>query len=137
MAETLAIHGGKPVRTEPFPSWPIFGDEEERRLIAALRSGKWGKIDGDQVTQFEKRFAEYHGAKHGIAVVNGTTGLRMALLAAGIEAGDEVIVPPFTFLATASTVVEVNARRSSPTSSWIRSTSIQARSRRRLPRAPE
>ena len=109
MAETLAIHGGTPVRTEPFPSWPVFGDEEERRLIAALRSGKWGKIDGDEVRQFEKRFAEYHQAKHGIGVVNGTTGLRMALLAMGIEAGDEVIVPPFTFLATASTVVEVNA----------------------------
>ena len=109
MSETLAIHGGKPVRTEPFPAWPIFGEEEERRLLAVLRSGTWGKIDGNVVTDFEKRFAEYHQAKHGIAVVNGTTGLRMALLAAGIEAGDEVIVPPFTFLATASTVVEVNA----------------------------
>ena len=109
MADTLAIHGGKPLRSKPFPSWPIFGEEEERRLIAALRSGKWGKIDGNEVTQFEKRFAEYHQAKHAVGVVNGTTGLRMALLAIGIEAGDEVIVPPFTFLATASTVVEVNA----------------------------
>ncbi|HUT90448.1 MAG TPA: DegT/DnrJ/EryC1/StrS family aminotransferase [Thermoguttaceae bacterium] len=109
MADTLAIHGGTPVRTAPFPSWPIFGDEEERRLLAALKSGKWGKIDGSEVKQFEKRFAEYHGAKHGVAVVNGTTGLRLALLATGIEAGDEVIVPPFTFLATASTVIEVNA----------------------------
>ncbi len=109
MAATLAMHGGTPVRTEPFPSWPVFGQEEERRLIAALRSGNWGKIDGDQVKQFEKRFAEYHQARHGIGVVNGTTGLRMALLATGLEAGDEVIVPPFTFLATASTVVEVNA----------------------------
>ena len=52
MAETLAMHGGKPVRTEPFPAWPIFGDVEERRLIAALRSGKWGKIDGSEVTEF-------------------------------------------------------------------------------------
>jgi len=109
MAETLAIHGGTPVRTEPFPSWPVFGEEEERRLIAVLRSGKWGKIDGDVVREFERRFAEYHQAKHGVAVVNGTTGLRISLLAMGIEAGDEVIVPPFTFLATASTVVEVNA----------------------------
>src|SRR3990172_8182216 len=108
MADTLAIYGGKPLRSKPFPSWPIFGEEEERRLIAALRSGKWGKIDGNEVTQFEKRFAEYHQAKHAVGVVNGTTGLRMALLAIGIEAGDEVIVPPFTFLATASTVVEVN-----------------------------
>jgi dTDP-4-amino-4,6-dideoxygalactose transaminase len=109
MPETLAIHGGTPVRRKPLPAWPVFGEEEERRLIAALRSGKWGKIDGDQVARFEKRFADYHHARHGVGVVNGTTGLRMALLAMGIEAGDEVIVPPFTFLATASTVVEVNA----------------------------
>lgn len=110
MGTTLAIQGGTPVRTKPFPSWPIFGDEEERCLIAALRSGKWGKLAGDEVAQFEKRFAEYHGAKHGFGIVNGTTGLRLTLLAMGIEAGDEVIIPPFTFLATASAVVESNAR---------------------------
>ena len=110
MSETLAIHGGTPVRTKPFPSWPIYGEEEERRLIAVLRSGNWGKLAGDEVVRFEKRFAEYHGAKHGTAIVNGTTGLRLILLAIGIEAGDEVIVPPLTFLATASAVVESNAR---------------------------
>jgi dTDP-4-amino-4,6-dideoxygalactose transaminase len=109
MSETLAIHGGKPVRTEPFPSWPTFGEEEERRLIAVLRSGKWGKLAGDEVARFERTFAEYHGAKYGVGVVNGTTGLRLALLAMGIQAGDEVIVPPFTFVATASAVVECNA----------------------------
>ena len=109
MAETLAIHGGPPVRTEPFPSWPIFGEEEEQRLVATLRSGNWGKIQGDQVHEFEHRFAEYHQAKHGLGVVNGTVGLRIALIAAGIEAGDEVIVPPFTFVATASAVIEANA----------------------------
>ena len=59
--------------------------------------------------EFERRFADYHEAKHGIAVVNGTVSLRVALLAAGIEAGDEVIVPPYTFLATATAVVEANA----------------------------
>ena len=109
MAEKLAIHGGKPVRTEPFPSWPIFGKEEERRLIRALRSGNWGKLQGDQVAEFERRFAQYHQAKHGLAVVNGTAAIRIALVAAGIGAGDEVIVPPYTFLATASAVVEANA----------------------------
>jgi dTDP-4-amino-4,6-dideoxygalactose transaminase len=97
------------VRTEPFPSWPIFGEEEERRLVEVVRSGRWGKIGAEQVVGFERAFAAYHQAGHGIAVVNGTTGLRLALLAMGIEAGDEVIVPPFTFLATASSVVEVNA----------------------------
>jgi dTDP-4-amino-4,6-dideoxygalactose transaminase len=109
MTDPLAIHGGTPVRTEPFPAWPVFGDQEERALIEVLRSGKWGKIAGAEVVRFERRFAQYHQARHGVAVVNGTTGLRLALLAMEIEAGDEVIVPPFTFIATASAVVEVNA----------------------------
>src|SRR5512136_373795 len=109
MAEKLAIHGGKPVRTAPFPSWPVFGETEERKLVEVLRSGKWGKLDGPEVARFERRFAEYSGAKHGIAVNNGTISLQIALLAAGIQAGDEVIVPPYTFLATASAVVMCNA----------------------------
>ncbi len=109
MTKKLAIHGGAPLRTEPFPSWPVFGQEEEDALIRALRSGKWGRLDGDEVETFERRFAEYQQAKHGIAVFNGSVALRVALLAAGIEAGDEVIVPPYTFLATATAVVEANA----------------------------
>jgi dTDP-4-amino-4,6-dideoxygalactose transaminase len=109
MAEKLAIHGGRPVRTRPFPSWPIFGDEEEQALIRSLRSGKWGRLAGSEVTQFEESFAAYHQARHGIAVVNGTVAIRLALIAGGIGAGQEVIVPPYTFLATASAVVEANA----------------------------
>ncbi|HOB76467.1 MAG TPA: DegT/DnrJ/EryC1/StrS family aminotransferase [Phycisphaerae bacterium] len=109
MAEKLAIHGGKPVRSEPFPAWPVYGPEEERKLVEVLRSGKWGKQDGQEVATFERRFAEYCGARHGIAVNNGTISLQIALLAAGIKAGDEVIVPPYTFLATASAVLMCNA----------------------------
>ena len=59
-----------------------------------MRSGQWGRLSGTEVAEFEKRFAEAHGCKHGIAVVNGTVSLRIALLAAGIAAEDEVIVPP-------------------------------------------
>jgi dTDP-4-amino-4,6-dideoxygalactose transaminase len=109
MAETLAILGGRPVREKPFPAWPIFGAEEEAALLRALHSGNWGRLAGSEVAQFERAFADYHEARHGIAVVNGTVALRLALVAAGIEAGDEVIVPPYTFLATASAVVEANA----------------------------
>jgi dTDP-4-amino-4,6-dideoxygalactose transaminase len=109
MTESLALEGGTRVRTRPFTAWPVFGAQEERRLLAALRSGKWGKLHGDEVAEFERRFAAMHGAKHGIAVVNGTVSLRVALMAAGIQAEDEVIVPPYTFLATATAVVEANA----------------------------
>src|ERR1051325_3603618 len=108
MNSELAILGGEPVRREPFPSWPVFGEEEERALVATLRSGKWGKLDGDQVTRFEKRWAQYCGVKHAIGVCNGTISLQIALIAAGIPAGAEVIVPPYTFLATATAVVAAN-----------------------------
>lgn len=107
--QKLAIHGGDPVRGESFPSWPEFGQAEEERLLASLRSGIWGKVQGSEVSRFEKRFAEYHQCKHGIGVVNGTVAIRIALMALGIESGDEVIVPPFTFVATASAVIEANA----------------------------
>ncbi|MDQ3439527.1 MAG: DegT/DnrJ/EryC1/StrS family aminotransferase [Planctomycetota bacterium] len=109
MSNALALLGGSPVRTQPFPTWPVYGKEEEQALLRTLHSGKWGKIDGGEVKAFEERFAEYCAAKHGIAVVNGTVSLRIALMAAGIEAGDEVIIPPYTFFATASAVVEANA----------------------------
>ncbi len=105
----LAIAGGLPVRTKPFPGWPVFGEEEERALLRALRSGKWGRLEGEEAADFERRFAEYQQARHAVVVVNGTVALRLALLAAGIQAGDEVIVPPYTFLATATAVVEANA----------------------------
>ncbi len=109
MSSPLALFGGAPVRTRPFTAWPIFGQAEEDRLLRALRSGNWGRLDGKEVAEFEARFAEMHGCAHGIAVANGTIALRIALLAAGIRAEDEVIVPPYTFVSTASAVIEANA----------------------------
>jgi dTDP-4-amino-4,6-dideoxygalactose transaminase len=106
---SLAVFGGQKTRTRPFHSWPVFDGTEEQRLLNALRSGKWGKLHGNEVAEFENRFASMHGCSQGIAVVNGTVSLRIALMAAGIQAGDEVIVPPYTFLATATAVVEANA----------------------------
>jgi dTDP-4-amino-4,6-dideoxygalactose transaminase len=77
-------------------------------VLAALRSGKWGRLDGTQVREFEERFAAMHGCRHGIAMVNGTVSLRLGLMAAGSEAGSEVIIPPYTFFSTASAVIEAN-----------------------------
>jgi dTDP-4-amino-4,6-dideoxygalactose transaminase len=105
----LAIFGGTPIRTRSFPTWPVFGEAEELRLLRTLRSGKWGRLHGEEVSEFEQRFASMHGCRHGIAVVNGTVSLRIALLAAGIRAEDEVIVPAYTFISTASAVIEANA----------------------------
>jgi len=108
MSQNLALLGGRPVRPRPFTSWPIFGQPEEARLLAALRSGHWGRLDGNEVAEFEARFAAMHGCRHGIAVVNGTVSLRLGLMAAGLEAECEVIIPPYTFFSTASAVVEAN-----------------------------
>jgi dTDP-4-amino-4,6-dideoxygalactose transaminase len=108
MAQNLALLGGRPIRTRPFTSWPIFGKTEEAHLLRALRSGCWGRLEGDEVAQFEERFATMHDCQHGIAVVNGTVSLRLGLMAAGLRAGDEVIVPPYTFFSTASAVIEAN-----------------------------
>ena len=109
MTSKPAIQGGTPVRTKPFPSWPVFGPEDEAAVVDAIRSGKWGRMDGACVRRFEEAFAAYQAARFGIAVVNGTVSLRIGLMAAGIQADDEVVVPPYTFLSTASAVVEANA----------------------------
>lgn len=109
MREPLALMGGRPVRSRPFTSWPVFDGTEEAAVLRALRSGKWGRLHGSEVANFEKRFARMHGCEHAVAVVNGTVSLRIALLAAGVQENDEVIIPPYTFFSTASAVIETNA----------------------------
>jgi dTDP-4-amino-4,6-dideoxygalactose transaminase len=103
----LALHGGTPVRTKPFPGWPVHDASEREALNEVLESGNWWY--GEKVRTFEERFAAYQDARFGITAVNGTVALQVALTAAGIGAGDEVIVPPYTFLATASAVLLANA----------------------------
>ena len=87
---------------------PFVGSEEETAVVEVLRSG-W-LSQGPRVAEFEKRFAEYVGAKHAIAVSSCTTGLHLALIAAGVGPGDEVICPSLSFIATANSVRYVGAR---------------------------
>ena len=105
----LAINGGKPVVKPPLDkSWPIFDEREEKALLEVLHSRHWwrGGVEPSQskVSQFEDKFASYCQAKHGIAITNGTQALECALKAAGVEAGDVVIVPALTFVATATSI---------------------------------
>jgi len=100
-----ALLGGKPVRREPFPSWPRFDQREEKALLDVLHSGKWYRGGAEQVNRFESAFADLTGAKHCVATANGTSALFTSLAALGIEPGDEVIVPPYTFIATINTVL--------------------------------
>ncbi len=104
----LAILGGKPVRNKPFARWPIYGDEELNGVREVFESGIWG-IGGKNVKEFQERFANLHQTKFGIAVSNGTVALEVALKACRIGDGDEVIIPDYTFAATATAVLNVNA----------------------------
>lgn len=106
----LARDGGAPVRTEPLAPWPQFDDEMTNAVTEVLRSGKVNYWTGKNVRCFEKDFAEFVGGNFGVAVSNGTVAVELALHAVGIEPGDEVIVPPRTFIATASAVAMLGAR---------------------------
>jgi perosamine synthetase len=87
---------------------PFIGEEEREAVVAVLRSGQL--IQGPKVAAFERAFADYHGARHGIATNNGTTALMAVMTAHGIGPGDEVIIPSFSFFATASCILSVGAR---------------------------
>src|SRR5262249_19752399 len=105
----LALLGGKKTKTKPFPAWPQFDETERSALNDVLESRVWWRTPGTKTLEFEGAFAGFHGARHGIAVTNGTAALEVSVAALGISAGDEVIIPDFTFVATASAVLFANA----------------------------
>lgn len=107
----LAVNGGKPVRdvkTNPWPKWPVWDENEEKSLLEVLRSGIWS-YNGPKEVEFNKAFAEFIGTDYAISATNGTVTLQLALEACGIGLGDEVIVPGLTWQATAASVLDVNA----------------------------
>lgn len=89
-------------------SSPTFGGNEERYVLECLRSG-WISSKGEFVDRFESAFAALCGARHAVSCCNGTVALHAAMLGLGIGAGDEVIVPTLTFIASANTVVHCGA----------------------------
>ncbi len=104
----LAINGAAPIRRRPFPTWPVYDESEIKALIETLESGIWG-IDSPVIEQFEKNFAEFCQAQHVVACTNGTDAIYVALQALGLGPGDEVIIPPYTFIATAIGVLMTGA----------------------------
>ena len=95
MAEKPAILGGKPVRTEPFPAWPVVQENDEKGWMEVLHSKDWCRAgDGHFTTQFEKTWAKTLGAKYCVVTSCGTTALYTSLNALGVGPGDEVILPP-------------------------------------------
>lgn len=103
----LAIRGGTPVRTKPFTSWPIYDEGESRGLQRVLESKNWGgyPCPNTLAREFAGKFARFHDAEYGVAVANGTVSLELALQAAGVGHGDEVIVPAYTWEGTAAAVL--------------------------------
>ncbi len=104
----LAIHGGEKTIKKEFP-WPVFDESDIQAVADVLKCGVWGDPDvSGLVARFEREFAAYCGARYAAASVNGSVAIRLGLIAGGVNPGDEVIIPPYTFIATATVVLEAN-----------------------------
>src|SRR5262245_35847154 len=107
--DELAINGGTPAKRRPFPEWPVYDEREIAAVTSVLESRHWWRGNGSQIVEFEREFAAYQGAKAALAVTNGTHAIELALMALDIGRGDEVILPAFTFISTATAVLTVHA----------------------------
>ena len=118
MTTALALFGGSKVRRQPFPHHPMIGEEEKRAVLEVLEGGRLSTfiaapgqffLGGEHIKQFEREFAAYHGVKFAVAFNSATAALHAAVVAVGVQPGEEVIVPPYTFTSTATCVLMHNA----------------------------
>src|ERR1035437_4440459 len=100
-----ALLSGKPVRARPLHKWPIIDEREDKAMLETVRSGKWFRGNGPNVAHFEQAYAKATGAKNCVATNSGTSALFSSLAAIGVSAGDEVIVAPYTFIATVNVIL--------------------------------
>ena len=107
---SLALIGGKPVFStkHSWPQWPMASRADERKVLEVVRSGEWG-IGSSHTRQFAEAFAQNQQVKHVLPVANGTAALELVIRALDIGEGDEVIVPSYTFVATATAVLQTDA----------------------------
>lgn len=118
----LALYGGMPVRNKPFHRWPVSDEREEELLMGVLKSGKWWRFafgqgvelaepekgERSHVVMFQEEFARQHGCRYGIAAANGTATLEIGIRAMNLEVGDEIIVPAYTYVASATSILQNN-----------------------------
>ena len=106
---SLALFGGAPVRDKScaWPQWPVHDEREREALLEVLESGQW--FFGEKVKAFEAAYAEFQGTQYCVTCNSGTAAAEIILQALEIGPGDEVLVPPYTFIATASAVLRVGA----------------------------
>ena len=116
--EKLAIFGGPKTREAPFPRHPIIGDNEKKQVLEVLESGNLSTfiasqgeyfLGGKKIKEFEKKFSEVIGTKFAVAFNSATSALHAAIVATGVQPEHEVIVPPYTFTSTATSVLMHNA----------------------------
>ncbi len=107
----LAILGGPKTRTEAYPQWPVWDQRDIDAVIEVIKSGRWGGFPypGPKTAELAQKFAEMQGGGYAVPMANGTVTMEVALRAAGIGWGDEVIVPAYTFQATASAPMAAGA----------------------------
>lgn len=107
----LAILGGPKTRTEPYPQWPVWDQRDIDAVTEVVKSGHWGgyPYPGPKTAELAKKFAELQGGGYAVPMINGTVTMEVALRAAGVGWGDEVIVPAYTFQATASAPMAAGA----------------------------
>ncbi len=101
MSNRLAVRGGEKAVRSPFPRWPVWNESEAAAVEKVVKAGVWG-VHGENVPEFARQFAAFQGVRHVVPVFNGTVAIDLAIEALGIKPGDEVIVPDYTFMATAS-----------------------------------
>lgn len=118
MSGKLALFQGPKTRHRPFPPHPVIGEEEKRAVMEVLESGRLSTfvavpgeyfLGGKKIKEFENRFSEYHSVEYAVAFNSATAALHAAVVAVGVEPGQEVIVPPYTFTSTATSVLMHNA----------------------------
>ena len=116
--EKLALLGGKKIREKPFPNYPTITDAEKKAVLEVLESGNLSTfvaspgenfLGGKKIREFEKKFSDYIGTKFAVAFNSATSALHAAVVAVGVKPGEEVIVPPYTFTSTATSVLVHNA----------------------------
>ena len=107
----LAILGGKKTRTDAYPAWPVWDQRDIDAVTEVIKSGRWGgyPYPGPKTAELARKFSEMQGGGYAVPMTNGTVTMEVALRAAGIGWGDEVIVPAYTFQATASAPMAAGA----------------------------
>lgn len=111
VTSTPALLGGPKSRQDPYPGWPVHDERDIEAVTQVVRSGRWGGFPypGPETARFAERFAALQGGAHAVPMVNGTITMEVALRAANIGWGDEVIVPAYTFQATAAAPMAAGA----------------------------